>query len=148
VLDELALEGVWLDQTALTNGTMPTTTPPVPLHRSRALQHATQISHSSTPYQRIASNASTPFQQPPPLFPSSARSTPNQPLNALARHVASTTKTDQQGNVVEKKVFEADDCPVCQLLMPQQQNGQHSHSTAAGVCFVACFVAIAMCAVD
>lgn len=129
------LEGVWLDRAALSHvnshGLPQHTTPPaVPMHRHRL--------GSSRPN----SSTSTPFQQ---QNASSARSTPmhasagipivHQHGGSPSIHTASRNTIErQQGRVVEKKVTNPDDCPICQLLLPQSQNG-HSHlSMPAGVC--------------
>jgi hypothetical protein len=136
--EELAvneLEGVWLDRAALTqvnNLSHGPTPPAVPMHRHRLL--------SSRPN----SSTSNPLQQLQQLNASSARSTPmhatiGTPVHNLThQHGGSrgspsiqaagrNTIERQYENVVEKRVTNPDDCPVCQLLLPQ--NGHHGSSS-------------------
>lgn len=125
------LEGVWLDRAALGNNSPSMllhrheTPPVVPRHR---LLNSRPGSTTSTPIQQqqSASLRSTPMH--------ATLSTPIQHgriSGSPLLHTASRNTIERQCGqmVMEKRVTGADDCPVCQMLLPQSEN-----ASIPGVC--------------
>lgn len=136
------LEGVWLDRAALNNAGMRRETPPaVPRHRLLSSRHGSTPSTPIHHAQQSASLRSTPMH--------ATLNTPvqhGQLVKSGSPSLHSRNTIDRQGQVtVEKRVAGTDDCPVCQLLL--NQNDHQCSLATAGVCSE-CFlcVLIALCA--